>query len=165
MTESRRFNVLFLCTGNSARSVLAEALLNHLGDGRFRAFSAGSTPKGKIHPLALTVLRRENLPVAELRSKSWDEFRLQGAPKLDFVFTLCDSAAAESCPAWLGQPLTAHWGLPDPAAAQGGESLQLQAFSKTLVELRKRIQRFLQVTVDASDRGGLQAQLNNIGHL
>src|SRR5438876_2213170 len=126
--EDMAYNVLFLCTGNSARSILAEALLNHWGKGRFRAFSAGSVPKGAVHPVALEQLSAAKLPIVGLRSKSWSEFAAPGAPVMDFVFTVCDQAAAEVCPVWPGQPMTAHWGVPDPAAAEGSEAARRQAF-------------------------------------
>lgn len=142
MTE-RLYNVLFLCTGNSARSILAESLLNHFGAGRFRAFSAGSSPKGQVHPLALKLLRRRGLPTAGLRSKSWDEFAAPGAPLLDFIVTVCDNAAGEVCPIWPGQPATAHWGIDDPAAAQGTQVEKALAFRTALRELETRIKRFV----------------------
>lgn len=163
MNESRVFNVLFLCTGNSARSIIAESVLNRLGAGRFKAFSAGSQPKGEIHPFALHLLRRQNYPVEPLRSKNWDEFSAADAPELDFVFTLCDSAAAESCPAWPGQPMTAHWGLPDPAAAAGSETEQHLAFADTLRMLTNRIEIFINLPIAALDRLSLQSQLEEIG--
>jgi len=133
--NERLFNVLFLCTGNSARSILAEAMLNHLGQGRFRAFSAGSHPKGEVHPFALELLQKNRLPVAEMRSKSWDEFARPEAPQLDFVFTVCDSAAGETCPLWPGQPMTAHWGIEDPAAVEGSDEEKRRAFFQAYMQL------------------------------
>lgn len=125
---NRVLNVLFLCTGNSARSIIAEAILNHEGNGRFRAFSAGSTPRGEVHPLTLQVLRSFNYPTDGLRSKSWSEFSAPGAPEMDLVFTVCDTAAGEACPVWPGQPMTAHWGIDDPVAVQGAETTRIAAF-------------------------------------
>ena len=148
----RLHNVLFLCTGNSARSILAEALLNHWGQGRFRAFSAGSFPKGTVHPLALELLRWTNLPTEGLRSKSWDEFAVPGAPPIDFVITVCDNAAAEACPVWPGKPVTAHWGVADPAAVEGDAEKKRAAFRKALAELEARIKLF--VTGQAVDCEG-----------
>ena len=157
------FNVLFLCTGNSARSVIAECVLNRVGRGRFHAYSAGSRPKGEIHPLALQLLERHNYPVKELRSKNWDEFSAAGAPELDFVFTLCDSAAAEQCPVWPGQPMTAHWGLPDPAAAEGNEAERSLAFADTLRMLSNRLETFTSLPIASLDRLSLQNRLDEIG--
>lgn len=139
----RPFNALFLCTGNSARSILGESLLNHLGKGHFVAYSAGSHPKGKVHPLALEILREAGLPVAGLRSKSWDEFAVPGAPAMDFIITVCDSAASEACPIWPGKPMTAHWGLPDPAVAKGSDAERRRAFHETLRALETRIGSFI----------------------
>ncbi len=133
-------NVLFLCTGNSARSILGEALLNHSGQGRFQAFSAGSVPKGHVHPLALETLTRHQIATAGLRSKSWDEFAVPGAPTMQFIITVCDNAAREVCPIWPGHPATAHWGLPDPAAVEGTVDERRQAFDKTFREIEARIQ-------------------------
>jgi protein-tyrosine-phosphatase len=161
--ETRTYNVMFLCTGNSARSILAEAALDRLGRGRFRAFSAGSQPKGKIHPYALDLLRNQNFPVDELRSKSWDEFTGPAAPKLDFVFTLCDSAAAESCPVWPGQPMTAHWGMPDPAAVEGSEAVKRAAFAETMRMLVSRIGIFVSLPMRSLDRLSLQRRIEDIG--
>ena len=135
-------NVLFLCTGNSARSVLAEALMNHLGAGRFQGFSAGSTPKGAVHPLALETLAAHGLPSAGFRSKSWSEFGGEDAPKMDFIFTVCDNAAKETCPIWPGHPATAHWSLPDPAAVEGSIEDQRRAFDATYRDLEQRIREF-----------------------
>ncbi len=136
-------NVLFLCTGNSARSILAEAFLNAAGRGRFRAFSAGSHPTGKVNPFALDLLEENGIETAGLRSKSWDEFAKPGAPRLDFIFTVCDSAAAEVCPAWPGHPVTAHWGMPDPAAVQGSDEEKRMAFQQVFASLSKRIRLFI----------------------
>jgi arsenate reductase (thioredoxin) len=156
------YNVLFLCTGNSARSIMAEAVMNHLGRGRFRAFSAGSHPTGKVHPLALEALSRMKLPVTELRSKSWDEFAAPGAP-LHFVFTVCDKAAGESCPAWPGQPITAHWGVPDPVAVVGTDEHRREAFRNALMTLSRRIELMLCLPLEKLDRLALQAELSGIG--
>ncbi len=164
MTE-RRFNVLFLCTGNSARSIMAEALLNYWGKGRFRAFSAGSHPKGQVHPLALDVLRRARVPVDDPRSKSWDEFATPDAPPLDFVFTVCDNAAQEICPIWPGQPMTAHWGIADPAAVEGTDEEKERAFSRALRELDARLKIFTSLRLEALDRLSLQRQLDEIGQM
>jgi protein-tyrosine-phosphatase len=157
------FNVLFLCTGNSARSIIAECLLNRLGQGRFRAYSAGSHPKGQIHPFATDLLKRMNFVTDGLRSKSWDEFAAPGAPSLDFVFTLCDEAAAEECPAWPGQPMTAHWGLPDPAAATGNEAEKRLAFADALRMLNNRISIFVSLPMKSLDKLSLQRRLDEIG--
>lgn len=158
------FNVLFLCTGNSARSVLGEAILNRLGQGRFRGFSAGSQPKGAVHPYTLDLLRKFNHPVEGLRSKSWDEFAAPGAPPLDFVFTVCDSAAAETCPIWPGQPMTAHWGVPDPAAVEGSEALKRAAFADAYGRLHNRISIFVSLPLGSLDRLALKRRLDAIGH-
>jgi protein-tyrosine-phosphatase len=157
------YNVLFLCTGNSARSILAEVLLTHWGRGRFAAYSAGSHPKGQVHPLALEVLRQYHLPTVGLRSKSWDEFARPGAPPLNFVFTVCDRAAQEVCPFWPGQPMTAHWGIADPAAVEGPDEHRLQAFRKAFRELDARIKIFTSLRLELLDRLSLQKQLDAIG--
>lgn len=162
--QPRIFNVLFLCTGNSARSVMGEAIMNRLGQGHFRAFSAGSHPKGEVHPYTLDLLRRFNHPVEGLRSKSWDEFAAPGAPPLDFVFTVCDSAAAEACPVWPGQPMTAHWGVPDPAAAEGKEAEKRAAFADAYGRLHNRISIFVSLPLASLDRLALQRRLDAIGH-
>ena len=159
----RSFNVLFLCTGNSARSILAEQLLGHLGKDRFRAFSAGSHPKGQVHPLALETLRQMKLSTDGLRSKSWDEFSAPGAPALDFVFTVCGNAAGEACPIWVGHPMTAHWGVDDPAAVAGSEAEKLQAFRRAYHELESRIQAFVNLPMGAFDRATLKQRLDDIG--
>jgi protein-tyrosine-phosphatase len=157
------YNVLFLCTGNSARSIIAECVLNRLGAGRFRAYSAGSFPKGAVHPYALELLSRAGYPTNGLRSKSWDEFAAPGAPPLDFVFTVCDRAAQEACPIWPGQPMTAHWGLPDPAAAEGKEAERRLAFADTLRALTNRISVFVSLPIASLDRLSLQRRLTEIG--
>jgi arsenate reductase len=157
------YNVLFLCTGNSARSILAEALLNHWGRGRFRAFSAGSYPTGKVNPLALNILERHSLPTEGLRSKSWDEFAASGAPALDFVFTVCDKAASEVCPIWPGQPMTAHWGVADPAAVEGSELEKIQAFRDAFRVLENRIKLFTSLPIQALDKIKLKKQVDDIG--
>ena len=162
MTE-KTYGVLFLCTGNSARSILAECVLNRLGRGKFRAYSAGSFPKGEVHPLALELLRRQGYSVDQLRSKSWDEFAVAGAPELDFVFTVCDNAANEMCPIWPGQPMTAHWGLPDPAAAEGNEVERRLAFVETLRMLNNRIGTFVNLPIKSLDKLSLQKRLHEIG--
>jgi arsenate reductase len=161
----RRFNVLFLCTGNSARSIMAEALLNFWGRGRFQAFSAGSHPKGAVHPLALDVLRRNWIPSDNLRSKSWDEFATPDAPPLDFVFTVCDRAAEEVCPVWPGQPMTAHWGIHDPAAVEGTDEAQSRAFNIAFRELDARLKIFTSLRLEMLDRLALQRQLDEIGRM
>jgi arsenate reductase (thioredoxin) len=157
------YNVLFLCTGNSARSIMAEALLNHGGRGRFQAYSAGSHPKGAVHPLAIEVLERTHLPTEGLRSKSWNEFSRPDAPRLDFVFTVCGNAAKETCPHWPGQPMTAHWGVEDPAAVEGSREDQLRAFNRAMRELDARIKLFTSLPLESLDRLGLQEQLREIG--
>jgi len=162
-TTREPYNVLFLCTGNSARSIMAEAILNRAGQGTFKAWSAGSQPKGQVHPYTLDLLKRLNFDVSGLRSKSWKEFSEPGAPKLDFVFTVCDSAAAESCPVWPGQPMTAHWGIPDPAAATGTEAEVRLAFADALRMLTNRINIFVALPLRSLDQLTLQKQLEAIG--
>jgi len=159
------YNVLFLCTGNSARSIIAEALLNHWGKGRFRAFSAGSHPKPAVHPLALEVLRRNHVPTQGLRSKSWEEFAIPDAPPLDFVFTVCDRAAAEVCPVWPGQPMTAHWGIHDPAAVEGTDDERVRAFTRAFTELDARLKIFTSLRLDMLDKLALKKQLDEIGQM
>lgn len=162
-TQNRTFNVLFICTGNSARSIMAEAVLNRAGQGRFRAFSAGSLPKGHVHPYAIDLLKRLHYDVSRLRSKSWTEFTGTNAPKLDFAFTLCDDAAAEVCPVWPGQPMTAHWGLPDPAAKIGTEAEQRFAFADAMRMITNRINIFVSLPMKSLDALTLQKQLDAIG--
>jgi arsenate reductase len=157
------YNVLFLCTGNSARSILAESLVNHWGRGRFVGYSAGSHPKGAVHPLALEVLGQYRMPTEGLRSKSWEEFARPGAPPLNFVFTVCDRAAKEVCPLWPGQPMTAHWGIEDPAAVDGSEDEKLRAFRKAFRELDARVKIFTSLRLELLDRMALQKQLDAIG--
>ena len=159
----RIYNVLFLCTGNSARSVMGEVLLSHWGKGRFHAYSAGSQPKGAIHPLTLELLRNMKLPTEDLRSKSWNEFAGADAPRMDFVFTVCDQAAAEVCPVWPGQPITAHWGVPDPAAAEGTHDEKMAAFRDAFRRLDTRIKLFLALPIEKLDRLALQREARRIG--
>ena len=159
----RSYNVLFLCTGNSARSILAESLLNHWGHGRFRAYSAGSFPKGQVHPLSIELLTEIKLPTEGLRSKSWDEFATAGAPPIDFIFTVCDNAAGEVCPIWPGQPMSAHWGVEDPAAVEGTDEEKRAAFRKALLELESRIKLFINLPVATLDRMTLQRKIEAIG--
>jgi len=164
-STAKPLNVLFLCTGNSARSIMAESILNRLGGVKFRGFSAGSHPTGRVNPLTLNLLRKTNYDVSRLRSKSWDEFAAPGAPKLDFVFTVCDDAANETCPIWPGQPMTAHWGLPDPAKAEGTEAERNLAFADTMRMLTQRIGIFVNLPLDKLSKLSLQKQLDEIGRL
>lgn len=157
------YNTLFLCTGNSARSILAEAILNRLSTGRFRAFSAGSRPKGTVNPYALTLLQQRGFDTAALRSKSWDEFTGPDAPELDFVITVCDNAAGEVCPAWPGQPLTAHWGIADPAATQGTPDEMVHAFAETYRQLSGRLNLFSHLKMSGLSRLALQSRVADIG--
>lgn len=161
--SEKTYNVLFLCTGNSARSIIAECVLNKLGRGRFRAFSAGSFPKGEVHPYAVELLRRQAFDTDALRSKSWNEFAAPGAPQLDFVFTVCDNARGEVCPIWPGQPMTAHWGMPDPAAAEGNEGERRLAFAETLRMLNNRVGAFVNLPLKSLDKLSLQKQIDGIG--
>ena len=161
--SDRVYNILFLCTGNSARSVLGEAIVNHLGEGRFKAFSAGSQPKGAVHPYTLDLLSGLRLPTDCLFSKSWDLYAVAGAPQMDFIFTVCDSAAGEACPAWPGQPMTAHWGIPDPAAVEGSEIEKRTAFRQAYAALENRIKLFLSLPIASLDKMTLQNRLNVIG--
>ena len=161
--QHKTFNVLFLCTGNTARSILAEALLNAMAGTRFNAFSAGSHPKGMVNPYAIELLQKNRLPTEGLRSKSWDEFAQPGAPQLDFVFTVCDNAAGEPCPVWPGQPMTAHWGVADPAAVIGTETERWLAFRQAFRELENRIKIFTSLPIRSLDRLKLQERLDAIG--
>jgi arsenate reductase len=159
----RIFNVLFICTGNSARSILAEGLMNEIGKGRFRAYSAGSHPKGAVHPLALKELSRLHIPTDGFRSKSWEDFAKPGAPEMDFVFTVCDQAAGETCPHLPGQPMTAHWGMPDPAAVQGSDEVRAQAFHDAGVMVKRRLELMLALPLQSLDRLSLQKEIKDIG--
>lgn len=163
MNADRPLNVLFLCTGNSARSILAEVMMNAMGAPRFKAHSAGSHPNGTVNPFAIELLQKNRLPVEGLRSKSWDEFAAPGAPELDFVFTVCDSAAGEVCPFWPGQPITAHWGVEDPAAVEGSDEDKRKAFFNAYNRLHNRIQLFLNLPLTKLDRVSLTARLKEIG--
>ncbi len=163
MNDVRRYNVLFLCTGNSARSIMAEAVLRHDGGGRFDAYSAGSRPTGRVNPFAIDQLAASGLPTTGLRSKSWDEFAAPGAPPLDFIFTVCDSAAGEACPVWPGQPITAHWGVPDPAAVEGSDADKRRAFADACGALAARIRLFTSLPLAKLDRLALAMKLAEIG--
>ena len=165
MTTDKTYNALFICTGNSARSILAEGILNELGQGRFRAYSAGSHPKGEVHPLALATLERLHMPTAGYRSKNWDEFAVPGAPELDFIFTVCDNAAGEVCPHWPGQPMTAHWGIEDPAEVEGSDLDKERAFVQAFRYLRNRIGAFTAIPVGRLDRLKLASRLTEIGEM
>jgi arsenate reductase len=162
---SAPFNVLFLCTGNSVRSITAESLLNYWGKGKFRAFSAGSYPKDDIHPAVLRLLKTLELPTESLRSKSWDEFAARDAPQMDFIFNLCDQAAGETIPLWPGQPITAHWGLPNPAVVQGSEIERAEAFRDTLRVLENRIKLFVELPIATLDRMALAGRVESIGRI
>ncbi|MBI5908421.1 MAG: arsenate reductase ArsC [Betaproteobacteria bacterium] len=163
--SERVFKVLFLCSGNSARSILAEAILNGIGKGRFRAFSAGSHPAGEVNPFAIELLQRQNFGTTDLRSKNWDEFAAAGAPHLDFVFTVCDNAASEVCPIWPGMPMTAHWGIEDPAAVAGSDEQKRQAFSATFKLLHRRISLFTGLPLAKLDAMAIKRELDQIGRL
>jgi arsenate reductase len=162
-TVQRPYNILVLCTGNSARSILGEALFNTLGAGRFRAYSAGSHPTGRVNPFAIEEVRALGYPVEGLRSKSWDEFTQPDAPRMDFIVTVCDKAAGEMCPLWPGQPVTAHWGFPDPAAVEGSDEVKRAAFASTLRQIRNRVQLFLSLPIETLDRLVLETEMRAIG--
>ena len=166
MTPEKIYNVLFLCTGNSARSIMAEAAMNHLaiGAGKFHAFSAGSKPSDVPNPFALELLGRQGILTEGLRSKSWDEFAVPGAPQMDFIFTVCDNAAGEACPYWPGQPMTAHWGVPDPAAVKGSDELKRRAFLDAYLTLRRRIELFASLPIAKLDRLALHERMRGIGN-
>lgn len=157
------YNILVLCTGNSARSIIGEALFNTMGGGRFKAYSAGSHPTGKVNPFAIEQVERLGYPTEELRSKSWDEFAQPGAPELDFVITVCDRAAGEVCPFWPGQPVTAHWGFPDPAAVEGSDEVKRAAFTQTMHQIRNRVQLFLSLPMETLDRMAIEKRVRAIG--
>lgn len=157
------YNVLFLCTGNSARSILGEVIATRFGNGKLKGFSAGSTPKGEVHPMTLRLLDDMNLPVEGLRSKGWEEFSGPGAPVMDFVFTVCDSAAAETCPIWPGHPMSAHWGIPDPAAATGSDAERMKAFREAFTTLKRRVELFASLPIASLDRMSLKRRLDDIG--
>ncbi len=161
--SEKTWNVLFICTHNSARSILAEVLMNSLGKGRFTAWSAGSHPIGEVNPMALATLAAMGLPTAGLRSKNWDEFAVPGAAKMDFVFTVCDNAAGEVCPLWPGQPMTAHWGLPDPSAVEGSEEVKRRAFTDATVTLERRVRLMLSLPIDRLDAMALRSEIRAIG--
>lgn len=163
--SAKVYNALFICTHNSARSIMAEGLLNSLGKGKFVGYSAGSQPSGKVNPIALETLQRMGLPILSYRSKDWEEFAQPGAPQMDFVFTVCDQAAGEVCPAWPGQPMTAHWGVPDPAAVQGSDEAKAKAFWDTAVILKRRLELMLALPFAALDRLAIQRQIGEIGTL
>jgi protein-tyrosine-phosphatase len=163
LVTAKTYNVLFLCTGNSARSILAEVLLDHWGKGRFKGYSAGSLPRGSVHPLALDLLEKPHLPTSGLRSKTWQEFAQPSAPRMDFVFTVCDQAAGEVCPVWPGNPVTAHWGVPDPAAALGTESERRKAFREAYLMLENRIKLFVALPFDKLDRMAIKRRVDQIG--
>lgn len=161
----KQYNVLVLCTGNSARSILGEALFNRLGKGGYRAYSAGSHPAGRVNPYAIELLQQQGYDVSSLRSKSWDEYDTHDAPEFDFVFTVCDNAAGETCPVWLGRPVSAHWGIPDPAAVEGDDDTRRTAFRKAYDQLARRIQLFMNLPLDKLDKFALKEQLAEIGRV
>ena len=162
-TMRKAYNILVLCTGNSARSIMAEALFNTMGAGRFQAYSAGSHPTGRVNPFAIELVRELGYPLENLRSKSWDEFAAPGAPELDFVVTVCDKAAGEICPFWPGQPMTAHWGFPDPAAVEGSDDVKREAFRQTVRQIRTRVQLFLSLPLETLDRMAIENRMRAIG--
>jgi arsenate reductase len=163
VTSKNHYNILVLCTGNSARSIMGEALFNTLGSGRFKAFSAGSHPSGRVNPFAIEQVKALGYPVENLRSKSWDEFALPDSPQMDFVVTVCDNAAGEVCPLWPGQPITAHWGFADPAAVEGSDEVKRAAFANTLRQIRNRVQLFLNLPLETLDRMAIENEMRAIG--
>ena len=160
---NKAYNILVLCTGNSARSIMGEALFNTLGAGRFKAYSAGSHPTGRVNPFAIEQIRALGYPIEDLRSKSWDEFAQPDAPQMDFIVTVCDNAAGEACPLWPGQPVTAHWGFPDPAAVEGSDDEKRAAFAQTLRQIRNRVQLFLSLPLETLDRMAIESRMKAIG--
>lgn len=164
MTNQKVFNILFLCTGNSARSIMAESILNSMGKGQFKAYSAGSHPIGEINPIAADVLHNNKLSTEGLRSKNWQEFAAPDAPQMDFIFTVCDQAASEVCPVWPGQPVSAHWGVPDPVAVEGSKEEKRRAFTTAFLVLNRRISLFLSLPLDKLDALSLKSELDDIGH-
>jgi arsenate reductase len=163
VTDTKPYNVLFICTGNSARSIIAEGLLNEMGKGRFKAYSAGSHPKGAVHPLALKELHSLHIPTDGFRSKGWEEFAAPGAPEMDFVFTVCDQAAGEVCPVWPGQPMTAHWGMPDPAAVEGSDDAKAKAFKDTAITMKRRLDLMMSLPMASLGRMAIQREVKEIG--
>jgi arsenate reductase (thioredoxin) len=163
--QDRQYKVLVLCTGNSARSILGEVLFNVLGKGRFVAYSAGSKPAGRVNPFALELLQQRGFGTEGLRSKNWDEFAAPGAPEFDYIFTVCDNAAGEACPLWLGKPATAHWGIPDPAGVEGGDEIKRAAFRRALDQLARRIQLFMNLPIESLDKLALKEKLAEIGRI
>ena len=163
--QDKQYSVLVLCTGNSARSILGEVLFNELGKGKFFAYSAGSKPAGRVNTFALELLQQQGFGTEDLRSKSWDEFAVPGAPEIDFVFTVCDNAAGESCPVWPGRPATAHWGIPDPAAVEGNDATKRAAFRKAYDQLARRIQLFMSLPIEKLDKMTLKEKLSEIGRI
>jgi arsenate reductase len=161
--ENKIYNVLFLCTGNSARSIMAEKMMEYWGKGKFKAYSAGSHPSGKVNPFAIQLLQSRGLSTEGLRSKSWDEFAVEGAPQFDFIFTVCDNAAGETCPVWLGHPMTAHWGVEDPAAVEGTDEEKLQAFRRIASYLENRIKLFTSIPLEKLDNMRIKQELDAIG--
>jgi arsenate reductase len=161
--DKKLYNVLFICTGNSARSIMAEVILNHLGRDRFKAFSAGSQPRGEVHPMTLEALSDQCYDLGGLRSKSWTEFAEPNAPQMDFIFTVCDQAAGEACPAWPGQPITAHWGFSDPTRVEGDRETQIKAFSSAQFQIATRIRLFMSLSIEKIDRMSLQTKLRELG--
>lgn len=164
LMENGVYNVLFLCTGNSARSIMAEALMATLGNGKFKAYSAGSHPTGQVNALAIEMVKKTGYSLENLRSKNWDEFAVPGAPKMDFIFTVCDNAAGEVCPVWPGRPVTAHWGFEDPAAVQGSEEKKRRAFQRVFRQISSRIELFLTIPIEQVDHASLHKQLSAIGN-
>jgi len=165
IVSEKTYNILVLCTGNSARSIMAEALINTMGNGRFRAYSAGSYPTGKVNPYAVEQIAALHYPLAQLRSKSWDEFARPGAPHMDFVITVCDKAAGESCPVWPGQPISAHWGFEDPAAVEGGDDVKRRAFARIFRQIMNRVRIFVSLPLEKLDKLAIKREMENIGHM